>query len=318
MDHDHEITIHQTVLLHEIVQALNLQRGGRYIDATLGEGGHTKAIVEQDKQIKVLGIDWDHEMLGRAKKRLQAWKERCFFEKGNFADMKLIADKYGWHSVDGIVMDVGFCSAQIESAQRGFSFKLNGPLDMRMDQDRKIKAMDIVNNETEENIVHILKSYGEERSARRIARRIMEERNLSPIQSTEQLADIIVKVKGWQRSRIHPATKTFQALRIAVNEELDNLERGLKAAVNLLKEGGRLAVISFHSLEDRMIKHFFKEHEGKWVSLAQGGQQWIGKNPPLKRISKKPIQPSEYERMDNPRARSAKLRIVERVSAYAS
>jgi 16S rRNA (cytosine1402-N4)-methyltransferase len=223
-----------------------------------------------------------------------------------------VAAESGVSGVDGVLLDIGISSDQLDSAERGFSFMKDGPLDMRMNRDIQPTAADLVNTLPAQDLAEVLSRYGEEPRARAIARRIVAERDVRAFSRTSELADLVMKVYGGRRGRIHPATQTFQALRIAVNGELKALEAGLEAGLNLLAPGGRLVVISFHSLEDRIVKHFFADHQGRWESLAEGGRKWVGVEPKVEVLIRKPVMASEDECERNPRARSAKLRAVER------
>jgi 16S rRNA (cytosine1402-N4)-methyltransferase len=214
--------------------------------------------------------------------------------------------------VDGILLDIGISSNQLDDAERGFSFMRDGPLDMRMNRGKARTAADLLNTLSEADLAGLLRRYGEEPRARAIARRVVEQRQQALFVRTPQLADLVMGVYGGRRGRIHPATQTFQALRIAVNGELEALEQGLEAGLGLLAPGGRMLVISFHSLEDRIVKHFFAEHQGRWESLAEGGRKWIGSTPQVEVLTRRPVMASDEECLVNPRARSAKLRAAER------
>jgi 16S rRNA (cytosine1402-N4)-methyltransferase len=232
---------------------------------------------------------------------------------GNFADLDRIAVEHGFRQADGVLLDVGVSSAQIDNAERGFSFMNDGPLDMRMDQGGGMNAEDLVNEAPVEELARILREFGEEPMAGRIARRMAAERKHSRISSTRQLAMIIEEAVPRRGRKIHPATRTFQALRIAVNDELGNLEKGLSAGLNILANGGRFAVITFHSLEDRIVKRTFAKHAGRWESLAAGGQRFIVEKPVVSLVTRKPLIPSDAEMSANSRARSSKLRVVEKI-----
>ena len=308
--------MHRPVLLSEAVDLLNVREGGRYIDGTLGAGGHAAAILARaGRDGFLLGIDRDEDALARASERLAPWRGQYQLVRGNFAAMREIAEAHGLSAVDGIILDVGVSSEQLESAKRGFSFQQDGPLDMRMDTSSGKTAEDYVNELSEGEIRDALRTLGEEPRAGRIARAIVGRRAAERIARTAELADIVAEAQGGRHGRIHPATKTFQALRILVNRELESLETGLAAALNLLREEGRLAVISFHSLEDRIVKVFFAQHAGRWESLQAGGQVWRGLEPRVKPVTRKPIIASAEEIAANARARSAKLRVAERLAA---
>ena len=306
--------MHKPVLLKEVIELMGVRPGGRYIDGTLGGGGHAQAVLERiGKGGRLLGIDRDAEALARAADRLKAWIPACVFEQGDFADMSAIARRHDMDRVDGILLDLGMSSNQVDDPARGFSFTHDGPLDMRMNLSQSLTAADLVNTAAEEELANLLWRLGEESASRRIARLLVDERRREPIRTTGRLAELVARAKGGPRGRIHPATRTFQALRMAVNHELESLEAGLEAAIGLLGRGGRLAVISFHSLEDRIVKHRLSAHVGRWESLPQGGREWQGERPALGWVMKKPATASDEELEDNPRARSAKLRVAERV-----
>jgi 16S rRNA (cytosine1402-N4)-methyltransferase len=231
---------------------------------------------------------------------------------GNFADMQRIADENRIGTVDGILLDLGISSDQLDSPARGFSFMHEGPLDMRMDQGHTPSAEQMINSLPEESLAELLRNSGEEPAARRIARAIVTARQVSPIRTTGELAEIVARATGGRRGRLHPATRTFQAIRIGVNDELENLDRALPAALALLKPGGRLVIISFHSLEDRKVKQFIAGHAGRWVACQAGGRTWEGVEPSVTNLTKKPVIAGDAEVEANPRARSAKLRAAER------
>ncbi len=306
--------IHKSVLVNEVLDLLDVVPGGVYIDGTLGSGGHSEVLLKAlGSKGRLLGIDQDEQALERAERRLMKWQDQCTFAHGNFSDIAEIAQKNGFNEVDGILMDIGVSSDQLEEAERGFSFMKEGPLDMRMDKSCGETAADLVNNLPEYELRKILRTFGEEPRARRIAQVIVAKRDENPLVTTLALAELVEKAVGGRRGRIHPATRTFQALRIAVNQELDVLSRGLVGGLSLLKDGGRMAVISFHSLEDRIVKRFFASHVGKHVSLMAGGSEWVGEMPLMELINRKPVMASDIENETNPRARSAKLRVAKLV-----
>jgi 16S rRNA (cytosine1402-N4)-methyltransferase len=308
--------MHQSVLLEESVSLLNIREGGIYIDGTAGSGGHAEAVLERIGESGVLlAIDRDREALERTGRRLSRFGDRVRLMQGNYAEMATLARLAGIGSADGILLDLGVSSDQLDTARRGFSFMHDGPLDMRMDQGAALNAADVVNSFSERELAQAFREFGEERAARKVASAIVARRKERPFETTADLAEFISDVKGGRRGRIHPATQAFQAIRMVVNGELDGVERGLLEGAGLLNDGGRLAVISFHSLEDRIVKRFFTAHEGRWESLAAGGERWEGELPAMKRITRKPVQPGEEECDTNPRARSAKLRVAERVAA---
>ncbi len=292
---------HVAVMASEAVRYLRPREGGIFVDATLGLGGHAKGILELiGKKGKLIGIDRDTEAINLAKQRLSDYISQCEFVHDDFRNIDKILDKFKIDKIDGILFDLGISSLQIDSPHRGFSFKEDGPLDMRMDKAGHISAYDLVNSLSEKEISDILKNFGQERWHNRIARRLVIERKFKPIETTGELARIVLKSIPFQRGRerIHPATRTFQAFRIAVNRELESLEIGLTNCVDRVRLSGRIVVISFHSLEDRIIKQSFRTFE-------KTGKGRI--------IVKKPLRPSEQEVTHNPRARSARLRVFERV-----
>lgn len=305
--------MHRAVLASEVLTWLAPRRGGTYVDGTLGGGGHARAILDAiGGEGRLLALDQDQTALGRAREKLGDRTGCCELVHGSFADMAAIAAARGLGQVDGVLLDIGISSDQLDDPGRGFSFMRDGPLDMRMNRERGGTAADLVNTLSEAELADVLRRYGEEPRARTIARRIVEARRKVPFAGTAQLADLVMGVYGGRRGRIHPATQAFQALRIAVNGELEALERGLEAGIGLLAPGGRMVVISFHSLEDRIVKRFFAEHQGRWESLAEGGRKWVGSLPRVEVLTRKPVTASEEECGANPRARSAKLRAVER------
>ncbi len=299
-------SVHKSVLLKEVVSILNTPKGGVYFDGTINGGGHAKAIAQNlGGNITVIGFDQDKSALIRVKENLETEAKKLVLENGNFRNCRKIISKYGFSKkVNSILLDLGFSSNQLENSGRGFSFQKDEPLLMTMKQNVSkfdLTAREIVNNWDEENIVAIIKGYGEEKYGKRIARAIVEQREKKAIKSTKELSEIIISCYPVKEryKKIHPATKTFQALRIAVNDELESLKEGLIGAWNLLAPKGRIAVISFHSLEDRIVKRFFKEKvkEGQGILLC-----------------KKPIIAGETEIKENPRARSAKLRAIEKIN----
>ena len=286
---------HVPVLLAEVISGLALHPGDDAIDGTLGGGGHASAILEAVAPSgRLLGIEWDGRTLEETRKTLERYGSRAMLVHGNYRDVGRLARTYAFPSVSGILVDLGYSSLQIDDPARGFSVRAGGPLDMRYDDAHELTAADIVNAWPKEELIRILREYGEERSAGRIADAIVRARHRKPIVSTDELALLIAKLVGRGKGKIHPATQTFQALRIAVNDELGNVAAFLPEAVKLLKPGGRLAVISFHSLEDRIVKNFFKESSDLVV------------------VTKRPITAGDAELAINPRARSAKLRIAEK------
>ena len=302
---------HTPVMLSEALRGLAVQPGGRYVDCTLGSGGHAAAILDHSSPGgQLLGIDADPYALEIARERLQHYKESTLLVNDNFANLQSICIKYDFFPVHGILLDLGLSSVQLNGGDRGFSFQHDAPLDMRFNPNQKVSAADIVNSTPEARLAHLIRTYGEEGHSSRIAHNIVKER---PIRTTRQLAELIEKSIG-RRGRIHPATKTFQALRIAVNHELEYLESVLRQAVDLLGYEGRLVVISYHSLEDRIVKQFMHK-EARGCICPPGTPVCVcGHTPSLKLINRKVITPTETEIEINPRSRSAKLRAAERIT----
>jgi 16S rRNA (cytosine1402-N4)-methyltransferase len=288
---------HKTVLLKEAIDYLNVDKGKTYVDATLGGGGHAAEIIKRGGI--VLGIDGDEDALEFVKKNLQfpISNFQLRLAKGNFKDIDKIAKDNNIKKVSGVVFDLGVSSHQLESAERGFSFMKDGPLDMRMDRDLSVKAEGLINILTEKELIELFEKYGEEGFARFIAKGIVRDRKINPIRTTTELVEIVKRVVPKFKTDINPATKVFQALRIAINDELNSLKESLPKAYELLNKGGRISVITFHSLEDRIIKHQFKD----WEDLGLG-----------KVITKKPVIPTNEELNENRRARSSKLRVFEK------
>jgi len=301
---------HVSVLLQETLQALAIRPGGRFIDGTLGGGGHAAAILQASSPNgTLLALDTDPAALSRSRERLNPFGTRVTFVHSSFADLGRVAHEHGWRAVDGIVLDLGLSSDQLADEARGFSFT-SLQLDMRFDGTRGEPASALLNELSPEELADLLYRYGEERASRRIVRAIVAAR---PIQSARQLADVVMKAKGGRRGKIHPATQTFQALRIAVNDELGALAAVLPQAVELLKPGGRLAVITFHSLEDRIVKNFYRIESRDCICPVEQPVCTCGHRATLKIITAKPIEPTAAEVATNPRARSAKLRAAERL-----
>ena len=301
---------HQPVMVEEVVRALQVREGGRYVDATVGTGGHAQAILEAAPRVRLLGLDVDPDALALARERLAPYGDRVVLRRASYTRLPTELARLGWEKVDGIVADLGVSSLQLDRPDRGFSFREAGPLDMRFDPEAPVTAAQLVNTLTEEALAEIFWKYGEERHARRIARAIVRAR---PLHTTRELADLVARVVPFQRPGFHPATRVFQALRIAVNRELENLERFLPLAIEALKPGGRLAVIAFHSLEDRIVKHVFKEEARGCVCPPSVPVCQCGRTPRVRIVKPFPMRPSEEEVRRNPRARSARLRVVERL-----
>lgn len=306
--------LHVPVMVQEVLEALAVRRGGTYVDGTGGGGGHAEALAGKvGEEGRVLVLDRDPEAVERLRARLAGMGRRVEVRRENFAELAEVVGELGWGPVDGVLLDLGLSSFQLGEGRRGFSFDRAGPLDMRMDVDRGPTAAEIVAAWSEEELADAIWRYGEERDAGRIARAIVRERESRPICTTEALADLVSRSKGGRRGRIHPATQTFQALRIAVNRELEHLEAGLEGALSSVAVGGRVAVISFHSLEDRRVKSIFGRHVGRWESLQEGGRRWEGERPAARWVIRRPLRPREDETAQNPRSRSAKLRAIERI-----
>ena len=311
MNRKMRVPTHRPVLLEETVRALAVQPGGRYIDGTLGGGGHAAAILERSSPGgQLLGIDADPEAIKVARASLQKYHDSILLINENFANLEAVCFRYDFHPVNGILLDLGLSSLQLGDASRGFSFQHDGPLDMRFSPQQEITAADIINQSSEAELANIIHRYGEEVYSRQIARRIIKER---PIETTLKLAQTIEQAIGGRKGRLHPATKTFQALRIAVNHELENLESALKQAVRLLGFGGRLVVISYHSLEDRIVKQFMHEESRNCICPRDMPVCVCGHTASLRLVSRKVITPSPQEIELNPRSRSAKLRAAERI-----
>ena len=310
-------SLHKSVLLNETLEYLNPNVGEIFVDATLGIGGHTEAILNSSENSKVLGIDQDLEAIGFAKQRLESFGTRINTVHSNFTEIKSVLEEAGIEKVDGIIADLGVSSLQLDSEERGFSFRFDAPLDMRMDTDSDGETVaELLERLSEEEIANVIYEYGDERFSRRIARRIVERRNLGePVQTTFELADIVRRsVKRSKNSKTNPATKTFQALRIAVNREIEILEEFINDSVNLLKEEGRLVVITFHSIEDRVIKRTMQKLSGRCFCPPKFPICVCGSSKQVKILTRKPIVPSEQEQTENPRSRSAKLRACYKLS----
>ncbi|MCX7590970.1 MAG: 16S rRNA (cytosine(1402)-N(4))-methyltransferase RsmH [Kiritimatiellae bacterium] len=304
---------HRPVLVKEVTDLLVRREGGSFIDATVGSGGHARAILERaGARARLLGIDRDPEAIDRCRQFLSDFRDRCEFVQANFADIREIAMHKGMTDVDGIIFDLGVSSEQLESAERGFSFAKDGPLDMRMDPSEGETAGMLLGRVSEEELFRMLRELGNEPKARQIARAVVRARAGEGLKSTRDLARLVERTTGGRAAHhIHPATRTFLAIRIAVNAELESLKKGLEASLSLLRKGGRLAVISFHSGEDRIVKQFFLRHVGRMESLPAGGSRLVVETPQLRLVNRRPIVPTEEEVAMNPRARSAKLRIAE-------
>ena len=309
--------IHASVLLEESLELLDAEAGGTFVDATLGLGGHTEAILKANAKNRVIGIDQDAAALALAGKRLEPYGDRVKLVNANFAAIRRVLTEQNIAKVNGILADLGVSSLQFDSEERGFSFRFDAPLDMRMDADSdEPTAADLLATMAQDEIADMIYLYGEERFSRRIARRIVEKREAGePVTTTKQLVELVERsVRRSPKDKIHPATRTFQALRIAVNREIEILEQFVRDAVDSLTNEGRLAVISFHSLEDRVIKQTFQKLSGKCTCPPRIPQCMCGAKKIVEIITKKPVIPGDDETRDNPRSRSAKLRAVRRIT----
>lgn len=306
---------HKSVLLKETIESLNIREGKIYLDGTLGGAGHSREILKKlDGSGLLIGIDQDKEALEVAKERLSDFDNVKFFNL-NYVDFERALDELGIDKIDGVLLDIGVSSYQFDNPERGFSYRFDAPLDMRMDLDLDISAKDIVNTYSESEITKIIKDYGEEKWAARIAKFIVDERREKNIETTFELVEIIKKAvpAGARRNGPHPAKRTFQALRIEVNKELDVLKDSIERFVNRLNPGGRIAIITFHSLEDRIVKNSFKYLEKDCICPPSSPICTCDKKKEIKIITRKPITATEYELKENNRSHSAKLRVAEKL-----
>jgi 16S rRNA (cytosine1402-N4)-methyltransferase len=304
-------TPHQPVLYKEIIHALQPRNRGSYVDGTVGAGGHARGILEASAPDgQLLGLDVDPQALALARETLAPYEQRVHLAQASYTTLSAQLQNLQWDSVDGIVLDLGASSMQFDTPERGFSFQNDAPLDMRFGPHALQTAADIVNTFDERELADLIYEYGEDRDSRKIARAIVNKR---PLQTTRELVAVIEAVSPRRGDRVHPATKTFQALRIAVNDELASIKAVLPQAVASLNVGGRLAVISFHSLEDRIVKEFFREQSKTLVNPPYEQLYAVERPAIIKEVTRKPIVPSDEETKDNPRARSAKLRIAEKI-----
>ena len=302
---------HRPVLYHEIILALQPESSGRYIDATVGAGGHAWGILDASgPEGQLLGMDVDPQALALAAERLAVFGKRAALVQASYITLSDQMKRMEWQSVQGIVIDLGLSSMQLDTPERGFSFQSEGPLDMRFDPNGPLTAFDVVNQWDEHELADLIWRYGEEQHSRRIARAIIQGR---PLHSTLELANLIARAAGGRKTGIHPATRTFQALRIVVNQELEGLESFLPQAVRALAEGGRLAVISFHSLEDRMVKQYFRKESRDCICPPEQPVCTCGHQAAVVEVNRRPIMASIEEISQNARARSARLRIVEKI-----
>lgn len=306
---------HLSVLPREVLALLQPQPGERFVDGTLGGGGHAGLILEAiGPNGQLLGLDRDPEALQAAGRRLATFGDRVILRQGNFSEAARFVAELGWQGVDGMLLDLGVSSHQLDTGRRGFSFQTEAPLDMRMDPEAGMTAETAVNTLPEDELARIFREYGEERFARRIARRIVQVRVRQPLKTTLELAELVrgAVPGGHVPARIHPATRVFQALRIFVNDELDSLRHGLQQGLDLLRSGGRLAVISFHSLEDRIVKQTFRREAHPCTCPPSLPICSCGRQPRIELLTRKGVRAGEAEVADNPRARSAVLRAVRR------
>jgi 16S rRNA (cytosine1402-N4)-methyltransferase len=298
-------------MVKEVLAFLDIKAGGAYIDCTVGEGGHGMAVLQATTPSpRLLGIDLDAEALQIARRRLESYGERAVLAQGNFADLERLATEHRFRPVDGVLLDVGVSSLQLETAERGFSFSRAGQLDMRFDRSQALSALQVVNEHTERQLADIIATYGEEPRAKRIARAIVEAR---PVTTTVELANAAGRAGRYGKRGQHPATRTFQALRVFVNGEITNLQAGLEKAIRVLRLGGRLVVISYHSLEDRLVKTFLRNEASSLSSPAETLERIREHTATVRLISRKVVRPTREEVLANPRSRSARLRVAERL-----
>ena len=315
------MTYHKPVLLKEVVTQLRPRSRGLYVDCTVGGGGHAREILRDSAPDgQLIGLDWDEEAIAASRERLSEFGARVQLVRANFVELNRVLMSLGVTTVDGILFDLGVSSRQFDEPSRGFSFVREGALDMRMSRQPResrgevgASARDVLRTASLEELARIFNIYGEERRGRAIARGIVEEREHHPMETTTQLARLVERIVGPKRGSTHPATRVFQALRIYVNNELENLKRGLEDAVNHLKSGARIAVVSFHSLEDRIVKQFFVQMGTGCVCPPELAICACGRKEVLRILTRKPMTPTEQEIRENPRARSAKLRVAEKI-----
>ena len=300
---------HTPVMVQEVLTALQARPQGIYIDCTVGEGGHSLAILDAAPGARLLGIDLDTQALGVARQRLERHLDSVTTVQGNFAHLDTIVRGSGFMSADGIIFDLGLSSLQVETGSRGFSFRQEARLDMRFDQDQEVTAYQVVNEYREQSLADIIYRLGEEPRSRRLARAIVHNR---PIETTTQLAEVVARAVGRSaRGRIHPATRTFQAIRMAVNQELDNLRQSLEHAIEALATGGRLVVISYHSLEDRLVKGILRREASECICPPETWQCVCDHTATIREVNRRVIKPKAAEVQANPRSRSARMRVAE-------
>jgi 16S rRNA (cytosine1402-N4)-methyltransferase len=305
-----DIIYHRPVLAAEAIELLAPRAGSLIVDGTCGGGGHTEAILHAGAD--VLALDQDPDAIEFARARLTKLGRRVTFQRANFRNAGSVLDQLGIAKIGGAILDLGVSSRQLENAERGFSLMRNGPLDMRMDPRREITAAEVINSYSEEDLMRLFRELGEEPAARRLASSIVKARKESPFRETLQLANAVEKIVG-RHGRRHPATQVFQALRMEVNDELGALEEGLRSLTSRLEPGARIAVITFHSLEDRIVKIFFRDRSREWLDRPEWPEPRRNPEFALELITPRAVQPGEAEQRANPRARSAKLRVAERI-----
>jgi 16S rRNA (cytosine1402-N4)-methyltransferase len=306
-----EFIYHRPVLATEVIELLAPRPGALIVDATCGGGGHTEAILRTGAD--VLALDQDPDAIQYARDRLSEFGSRVTLRQSNFREADKILDELGIAQVGGALLDVGVSSRQLENAERGFSLMRNGPLDMRMDPRRDLTAAEIVNHYSEEELTQLFRDLGEEPAARRIASQLVKLRKMVPFRETLPLAHAIEKIVG-RHGRRHPATQVFQALRMTVNDELGALEEGLRILTARLEPGARIVVVTFHSLEDRVVKNFFRDRSREWLDRPEWPEPKRNPQYDLRLITNKPVEPAETEQRNNPRSRSAKLRVAEKIT----
>jgi len=306
---------HLSVMPDEVVRHLGCEKGGIYVDGTLGGGGHASLILEANPANRVVGMDRDEAAIRAARELLEPFGERVGFVRDDFRNMKKALEALGVGKVDGVLLDVGVSSYQLDSAERGFSFRMDAPLDMRMDTRQEITAASLVNTLDEKELERIFREYGEEEFGARVARALVAARAARPVETTGRLAEIVLMAipKKFHGRRIHPATKVFQALRIAVNDELGSLKEGLAGGMEVLRPGGRFVVISFHSLEDRIVKNAFREASTGCICPPKFPVCVCGHKPAARLLTRKAVTAGEDELEANPRSRSARLRAIEMI-----
>jgi 16S rRNA (cytosine1402-N4)-methyltransferase len=308
------MTYHTPVLFQEVVNQLQPRRGGLYVDCTVGGGGHAREILRAcGPEGQLIGLDWDEEAIAASRERLSEFGARVQLVRASYTELERVLMSLGVTVVDGVLFDLGVSSRQFDEPGRGFSVLREGPLDMRMSRQLGTTARDILRTADMEELAKVFRVYGEEKRARAIARKIVSEREQAPLETTTQLARLVERVLGPKRGAIHPATRVFQGLRIAVNSELTNLRQGLDVATRFLRSGARIAVISFHSLEDRIVKQFFVEKSSSCICPPELPVCGCGRKETLRIVTKKPVMAGEAEVGMNPRARSAKLRVAEKI-----